>query len=138
MDDILLLMSDLEKHLTMMIKCCSMILCIFFMLVSMVTPTTIVGGNEYSVELMWNISERQSFIVDYWHIPDTWVNPSMVRDPVDPQKIVIIWRMLDNRKRDKIGYMWLDLNFTVIKHHDMIGNGINLTNQVLGCCSDIL
>ena len=86
-----------------------------------ITSGAAVAGNRYSSESLWNISERQPFVLDAWHIPDTWVNPSMVKDPTDSKKIVIVWRMPDKRKRDKVGYMWLDLNFTVLKCHDMIG-----------------
>ena len=59
-------------------------------------------------------------VLKNFHVPHSWVNPSMLRDPEFPNRIVMIWRMPDKGKHDKVGYMWLDTNFTIVKPKDMI------------------
>lgn len=83
--------------------------------------SNIIAPDEYSTELMSNISDGQDFILDSWHVPMAWVNPCISRDPSAEDRIIMIWRMLDSKKRDKVGYMWLSSNFTVSKNPDMIG-----------------
>jgi hypothetical protein len=62
---------------------------------------------EYSTQLdkFLIISSKQKFILSSWKIPKAWMNPSISVDPDDPTTIIIVWRMPDKGRRDKIGHL---------------------------------
>ena len=68
----------------------------------------------------------RTFVLDTWSLPDAWVNPSMIFDPEDHERIVMVWRLPDTvrpiyqlsiffkrcfffqKRRDKVGYFWIN------------------------------
>eukprot|EP01036_Dinobryon_divergens_P034109 gene34109-44072_t len=71
------------------------------------------------------MSERgKTFVLDTWLVPHAWVNPSMIFDPDDGEKIVMVWRMPNTKRRDKVGYFWINsTNWKSFRSKDWIGPG---------------
>ena len=45
-------------------------------------------GQNYSLAPFEKMCDRQrSFVMDAWKIPKSWINPSMVLSPEDPNKV---------------------------------------------------
>ena len=77
---------------------------------------------KYTLDRLWNISNRQQFIIDTWMVPHAWVNPSIVRHPNDSEVAIMIYRIPDKGKRDKIGHLQFDIPFKkIVKKPDMMG-----------------
>lgn len=78
---------------------------------------------EYSIDILWNLSYTQShYLYDAFKIPFSKLNPSMIVDPTNTSRIVMIWRIMDKGHHDKVGYHWLDRSsYKVIKRPDFIG-----------------
>jgi hypothetical protein len=52
-----------------------------------------VQGSGYSIEFYEKACERQKhFMLDTWLVEHAWMNPSIIRDPETPEKIVMVWR----------------------------------------------
>ena len=89
-------------------------------------PTEPCTPNEYTVDNLMSASRRQEstgFIIDNFQLTDSQVNPSIVRDPGlirADDKIIMIWRMPDRLRRDKVGYNVLDSSFKRVKANDMM------------------
>ena len=65
---------------------------------------------------------QQKFHISTWKVHDSWVNPSIIMDPSNKNNVIMVWRMPDKGRKDKIGYMWLDRKFwNITKPKDMIG-----------------
>eukprot|EP01036_Dinobryon_divergens_P024611 gene24611-33079_t len=55
------------------------------------------------------MGDRQiSFVLDTWLVPNAWMNPSMILDPLDQTKLIMVWRVPDSKKTDKVGYFWIN------------------------------
>lgn len=77
---------------------------------------------KYSLEKLWNISNRQSYIIDTWKVPYAWINPSITRHPNNSNVAIMIYRIPDPKKKDKIGHLQFEMGFKVIvKKPDMLG-----------------
>ena len=59
--------------------------------------------DEYRIDTFLNISLQQKIILNAWKIPTGWVNAGMALDPNNKNNVVVIWRMPDRSRRDKIG-----------------------------------
>mmetsp|Transcript_30287 Transcript_30287/g.41672 ORF Transcript_30287/g.41672 Transcript_30287/m.41672 type:complete len:382 (+) Transcript_30287:32-1177(+) len=79
-------------------------------------------SQNYSTEHFQKMVESQTgFVLDAWKVQHAWVNPSMALSPSEPNKIIMVWRMPDKGRHDKMGYMWLNFStWEVIKKKDMI------------------
>lgn len=93
----------------------------FVLLISIGTADYVPDG--YNIEQFFNMSDRQKhFVLKAWKLEQAWQNPSIVHDPLYDNRTMMVWRMPDKHKQDKIGYMWLDFpSFNIIKNKDMIG-----------------
>ena len=50
----------------------------------------------YNTNNFNKMGDRQkSFVLDTWLVTNAWVNPSMIFDPLDHLKIVMVWRVPD-------------------------------------------
>ena len=78
---------------------------------------------EYNIEPFLQMCDRQrSFFLTTWKIDQAWVNPSIIRDPDDYNKSIMVWRLPDKGRHDKMGYMWMDsLTWKIIKNKDLVG-----------------
>lgn len=92
----------------------------FLIITAAITGTS---NPDYNIDHFLQMAERQKHLVlNTWKVEHAWVNPSMIHDPVNNSKIIMVWRMPDKGRRDKIGYMWLDFpGLNIIKPKDMIG-----------------
>lgn len=109
----------------------------FLWLVLLTYPTVSTSSfeDEYQIQQFADMADRQkNFVIDTWRIPKCWMNPSMTIDPDDHSKVVLIWRMPDKGKRDKVGYLWLNrTTMEPTKNKDMIGKKNILSNfNVIG------
>jgi hypothetical protein len=98
---------------------------------SIFISTTIFSADfesEYNIEPFLQMCERQrSFFVTTWKIDDVRVNPSMIRDPENDNKSVIVWRLPDKGRHDKIGYMWMDSRtWKSTKNTDLVGTDTHI------------
>lgn len=76
------------------------------------------------------VDRQRNLFVGTWLVEHAWINPSLVIDPEDSSKLVMVWRMWG--KSNKMGYFWLDANsFKSIKTKDMIGT---LLLVIRYCC----
>ena len=87
---------------------------------------------NYDLSHLRNISLTQTnIVVDAWFQGEAWVNPSMIIDPNHRHRVVMVWRMPDKGRHDKIGYMWLDpRTWTISKKKDMIGR-LTVSSQLI-------
>lgn len=92
---------------------------------------------DYSIDILWNISYTQTdYVIDAFKIPYSNLNPSMVVDPTNSSKVIMIWRIMDKGHHDKIGFHWLDRNsFKVIKKPDFVGEPMTqiISSSILMC-----
>lgn len=67
--------------------------------------------------------KRQNFHVMTWRVKDSWINPSMTIHPDDPNTVLMVWRMGQLSKKDKVGFQLLDRTYwNITKKKDMIGS----------------
>jgi len=52
---------------------------------------------EYNIaEFSEMCSRQKTFVLKTWLVQHAWVNPSMILDPIDNDKIVMVWRVPDS------------------------------------------
>ncbi len=52
---------------------------------------------DYTISDFRKMGDRQkSFVLETWLVPNAWMNPSMVFDPIDQTKIIMVWRVPDS------------------------------------------
>ena len=77
----------------------------FFSLLKLVIFSTLIDEDIYTasshkMSIFLGMCERQRiFVLDTWLVPHAWVNPSMIFDPEDGEKIVMVWRMPNTVRR---------------------------------------
>lgn len=65
-------------------------------------PTT------YSIDSFLTMSKRQEHIVlDTWRQESSWMNPSMIVDPYNRNKIIVVGRQPHTTHVDYVGYNWI-------------------------------
>ena len=65
-------------------------LAIFFSLIY----EDIYAASNHKMSHFLRMCEREkTFVIDTWLVPHAWVNPSMIFEPDDGEKIVMVWRM---------------------------------------------
>lgn len=61
---------------------------------------------DYSLSDFRKMGDRQvSFVLDTWLVPNAWMNPSMILDPVEQTKLIMVWRVPDLVIINNIHYM---------------------------------
>ena len=52
---------------------------------------------DYTLSDFRKMGDRQiSFVLDTWLVPNAWMNPSMILDPLDQTKLIMVWRVPDS------------------------------------------
>lgn len=96
-----------------------------FTLIWLFSVVLVIGTppSDYNVDQFLKMAENQKgFVINAWKVEHAWVNPSIIHDLHNDSKVIMVWRMPDKGRRDKIGYMWLDFpGLNIIKNKDMIG-----------------
>ena len=79
--------NHLEYHMT------HLLLLLLLLLAAVVQHQIQVQGSGYSIAFYEKACERQKhFMLDTWLVEHAWMNPSIIRDPATPEKIVMVWR----------------------------------------------
>lgn len=87
-----------------------------------ITPI-VIPPDEYSVQVYLDMAERQkTFVVDAFQIGYAGVNPSVIRDPINREKMVAVWRK-GRERNSKVAYMWLNKDWNPLKDYATVGKG---------------
>lgn len=96
------------------------VLFVFIAFLQFITPI-VTPPDEYSVEVYLKMAERQkTFVIDAFQIGYAGVNPSVVRDPIDREKMVAVWRK-GRERNSKVAYMWLNKDWNPLKDYATVG-----------------
>lgn len=82
------------------------------------------SSDSYNIDALLKFAANQEgrLVVKTWKVNHAWLNPSVSIDPENYDRVIMIWRMPNKGKLDKIGYFWLNrTTLDSYKKKDMLG-----------------